>query len=313
MKQDTVYEKVSAIHDLALSNLRALKLPPYPAHYKRFFDKIFQEQADKELQDAMDESVSLNEKIDNIAKYLELAQLAVQSFIESHSDIARIAELQNDYLIQASKEMENYSGETCVQLVGGLTRLGADMTQELKKADSKIQNLSVQLKEALQEVTVDNLTQVFNRKALMQDMQTVLAAGIDKDLTTSLLMIDADNFKTLNDEYGHVAGDKILIYLAQTIKASIRSADRVYRFGGEEFAVVLHRCPHNMAVSIAEKIRTKIENSNLIYNGKTMQITVSIGLTNHQAKDTFDTLCERADQALYQAKREGKNKVITKL
>ncbi len=123
-------------------------------------------------------------------------------------------------------------------------------------------------------------------------------------------MIDADDFKILNDQHGHLAGDKVLYFLAQSIKSVIRAGDKVYRYGGEEFSVILNRCDQEQAFAVAEKIRTKIEQSHLIYSGNTIKLTVSIGATLHHEGDTYDEFVGRADDGLYRAKNEGKNTTI---
>jgi diguanylate cyclase len=154
------------------------------------------------------------------------------------------------------------------------------------------------------------LTQVGNRKGFLEDLKGTLEAGQHQQLPLVLMMIDADNFKLLNDEYGHLAGDKVLYFLAQSIKSIIRSGDNVYRYGGEEFAVVLNRCDQEQSFAIADKIRSKIEHSHLIYSGRTIHVTVSVGVTTHQHGDTFEELFSRADEALYSAKKARKNCTI---
>ena len=122
-----------------------------------------------------------------------------------------------------------------------------------------------------------------------------------------LMMIDVDNFKYINDEHGHLAGDKILYFLAQTLKTMVRTVDKIYRYGGEEFAVVLSRCDETQAFAIADKLRAKIEQSKLLYLGQSVYVTISVGVTIHQIGDTFDTILDRADKALFCAKKSNKN------
>lgn len=209
-----------------------------------------------------------------------------------------------------SNKASSHDGERCSELVGGLAHLGDEMSNELKKAESKIADLTAKLEKSITESITDPLTQVMNRKGLINDLENIIEIGESKKLSTVLMMIDADNFKSLNDTYGHVAGDKVLYFMGQSIKSIIRTGDQVYRFGGEEFAVILNRCEDDQAFSIADKIRSKIEHSHLIYAGKTIQITVSIGVTIHHLKDSIEDFISRADTALYQAKQDGKNKTI---
>ncbi|MCK9372934.1 MAG: GGDEF domain-containing protein [Sulfuricurvum sp.] len=306
MSEDIEFDTITAIHDRTMAMMRALKIPPYPKHYKKYFD---------EIADIKDESPTSSENVKHDlvnethcteCKYLTIANRSVMSFIETHADISHVARLQENYLKQASKN----PAEQCSGLVDGLTHLSSDMSDELKRAQHKIDELTAELQKAVIETVTDPLTQVTNRKGLIQDLDSITDAGRTKQLPVVLLMIDADNFKALNDTHGHIAGDKVLYYMAHSIKSIIRSGDKVYRYGGEEFVVVLSRCEYNQAFSIADKIRAKIEHSHLIYSGKSIQMTVSIGATIHHLNDTVDAFIARADDALYRAKQEGKNKTI---
>lgn len=303
MNDNTVFDKISAIHDQTMSKLRALNLPPYPSQYKKYFDDIFVEQADKKLKSSRKEHDVHKKDHCTSCRYLDIAQSSVATFTEAHSDISHVAKMQDDYVNQLSQ----HDGERCTELVSGLARLGGNMSDELKKAQSKIDKLTIELKQAVSESITDPLTQITNRKGLIEDLGALIDAGQAKQLSVVLMMIDADNFKLLNDEYGHLAGDKVLYFLAHSIKSIIRSGDGVYRYGGEEFTVILNRCDQEQAVMIADKIRSKIEHSHLIYMGKTIHVTVSIGVTFHQQGDSYDDLVSRADNALYRAKKARKN------
>jgi diguanylate cyclase len=282
-----------------------MKVPPYPSQYKKFFDQLFAESADESLrkdQENVDQKV-LSESKEDVGKYLDMVENSVVSFIESHSEIASVAEVQRQYLDNAPSD----SIEKFVVFVEGLSTLNQNMFEELEKAQSKINALNRELQEARATLTTDLLTKVGNRQAFTEDIEPAIEAGTNKALSMVLMMIDVDNFKFLNDEFGYVAGDKVLFFIAQTIKSMIRSADKVYRYGGEEFAVLLNRCDVSQAQSVAEKIRAKIEQSRLLYNGKSVHVTISVGVTVHKQGDTLESLIERADKALYCAKKSNKN------
>lgn len=300
-----IYHKVMAIHDQSMGLLRAMQIPPYPAHYKKFFDEVFMETADEELRkDQSDaEKKVLNPAKDDVTKYLDLAQKSVMSFIESHSNIASVAQMQRQYVDDAPSS----TLERCITFIEGLSTLNKTMSDELDKAQGKINDLSAELREAIASVSIDPLTKVGNRKAFMDDMTTSIEVGQERKLSMVLMMVDVDNFKFINEEYGHLAGDKILYYIAQTMKTMIRSVDKIYRYGGEEFAIVLHRCDETKAHEIADKIREKIEHSNLLYSGKRVFVTISAGVTVHKQGDSFDDMIGRAEKALYCAKRSNKN------
>lgn len=304
MSDVTVYQKVFDIHDQVMGMIRSMKIPPYPAQYKKFFDKLFLEIADAQLRKDQLESEQkvIGSSKDDEMKYLDIAKRSVMSFTESHADIASVAQEQQEYIDSPANSLENY-----IAFSAGLSTLNKNLSDELDKAQSKINELTIDLQEALSSLTIDPLTKVANRKGFMEDLESAIEAGQNKKLSMVLIMIDVDNFRYINEEHGHLAGDKILYFLAQTVKSMIRSVDKVYRYGGEEFAVVLSRCDETQAFAMADKIRAKIEQSNLLYSGKSVFVTISVGVTIHQMGDTFDTLLGRADKALFCAKKSNKN------
>lgn len=305
MENVHIYQKVLEIHDHVMGLLRSMKLPPYPSQYKKFFDQLFLETADEQLrkdQEMVDQKV-LSDSKDDVTKYLDMVEHSVVSFIESHSGIASVAEVQRQCIDNAPSD----SIEKFDTFIEELSSLNQTMSDELEKAQLKINTLTEELQEARSALTTDPLTKVGNRQGFSEDIESVIEAGASKKLSLVLMMIDVDNFKFLNDEYGYVAGDKVLYFIAQTIKGMIRTGDKVYRYGGEEFAVVLNRCDVTQGQAIADKIRSKIEQSHLLYSGKNVHVTISVGVTIHQEGDTLETLVGRADKALYCAKKSNKN------
>lgn len=172
--------------------------------------------------------------------------------------------------------------------------------------DDKIIGI-ISLRDILREfpgiVFVDSLTGVTNRNYL-----TMLSLKLQKLKTAyCVLMIDIDNFKTINDRYGHVVGDKVLKEVAKTLRENVKGYDEVIRYGGEEFVVVLYRCESNYATEVAERLREKIKQ---IKNPEIVNpITVSIGIAVSNKKESLDTLIKKADEAMYIAKKEGKDRV----
>ena len=127
----------------------------------------------------------------------------------------------------------------------------------------------------------------------------------------ALLMIDVDDFKKFNDTYGHLTGDKVLAKTGEVIRNALREADTGYRYGGEEFAVILPETVGPDAVEVAERIRKELAAMPLTLEAKTRRfITASMGVSELQAKDKSSEFIRRADKNLYAAKTEGKNRVI---
>lgn len=162
-------------------------------------------------------------------------------------------------------------------------------------------------KDKLEKLVVhDQLTDTFNRNK-MKEISNAMTGELTyaSDLAVSMLLIDIDYFKKVNDAYGHEAGDKVLVHLAQLLKGSVRATDHVIRWGGEEFLIVMPGCDSEQAMRIAEKIREKVEQSD---NG-ICKMTISIGVSLYGGGDYHDTI-KNADEAMYQAKATGRNKVM---
>ena len=128
----------------------------------------------------------------------------------------------------------------------------------------------------------------------------------------AVLMLDIDNFKSLNDTYGHLAGDEVLETLAAILKRSVRNVDFVARYGGEEFVAVLIETSAEAALQVAERIRSLVETPRLAATNELISVTVSIGVTESRPGDARpDDVIARADRAMYDAKHAGRNTVRT--
>lgn len=161
----------------------------------------------------------------------------------------------------------------------------------------------------------DPLTGLYNHGYFQTHLKKVLAQSFKYKIPTSLLMIDIDRFKAVNDTYGHQFGDKVLSRVAQLISQCVREEDMVARYGGEEMAVVLANCSLEVARQKAERIRKRIEEETFYLDGSNMpiKVTISIGVSESFGNEMPERLIERADQALYQAKNQGRNQVVVRL
>ncbi len=165
--------------------------------------------------------------------------------------------------------------------------------------------------ESLSMAITDKLTQAYNRHYFDIHMQRTLQAALDSSKPLSVMMLDIDHFKNVNDTHGHQSGDDVLKVLPQLIVQNTRATDLVARYGGEEFAVVLPDATISQAAEVAERIRKSIEAHEFIISAEpnVIQCTVSIGVTVSVSGDTVDNLIRRADIALYHVKSTGRNKV----
>jgi diguanylate cyclase (GGDEF)-like protein len=158
--------------------------------------------------------------------------------------------------------------------------------------------------------TVDGLTQVFNRRYFEETVEREISRCHRYARSLTLVMVDIDHFKTINDTYGHLAGDHVLKHVASSIRTRIRREDILARYGGEEFAVLLPEVELKGAVQLAEKVRKLIEKQTFEFDKQGIPVTVSAGVATltqpmHEASD----LVRMADTHLYAAKTEGRNRV----
>ena len=165
--------------------------------------------------------------------------------------------------------------------------------------------------QAINLASLDPLTGVFNRFA----MDSMVAREIDlsqrNDTPLSMLAIDIDFFKKVNDTYGHAFGDCVLKHLTECIKQCTRTTDAMFRYGGEEFNLLLNNTDMTGAQELAERIRQNIEQTPCLCDGQSINITISTGISILTKNDTQASFFKRADDALYQAKSAGRNQVIT--
>ena len=144
---------------------------------------------------------------------------------------------------------------------------------------------------------------------LMEHLYTINSSGEKKE-TLSILMIDIDFFKNINDTYGHAAGDIVLEEVAKIIKSCTRNADTAARYGGEEFVVMLNNTSASAALAVAARIRKSVEEKSSMYDGKKINVTISIGVSSYNFDlESAKSIVERADKALYESKQNGRNRV----
>ena len=187
-------------------------------------------------------------------------------------------------------------------------RVELQMTSVIAEIDS----LRKELEQVKEESKIDSLTGISNRKAFDAALEHTILTSRETKKPFCLLLLDIDHFKTFNDTFGHLVGDKVLRYVAASLKRSIKGGDFVARFGGEEFAIILPATSINSGMIVAEQIRKAVSSGTLTDKatdtsyGKTM---ISIGVTQFRASDLSNELVDRADKALYLAKDRGRDRV----
>ncbi|EMR12441.1 response regulator receiver modulated diguanylate cyclase [Methylophaga lonarensis MPL] len=166
---------------------------------------------------------------------------------------------------------------------------------------------------ALSASVTDMLSGLYNRQAFDQGLMREIELAKRQQAPFSLLIIDIDNFKQINDALGHAAGDQAIRSMGDLLKSMLRQTDSAYRFGGEEFTLLLSHTEHEDAMMVAERLRQSIAELKCVNGESSFGFTVSIGVAGYCKSDNASSIFKRADRALYQAKHSGKNTISSDL
>jgi diguanylate cyclase len=246
-----------------------------------------------------DDTVSLNDTVmshvreltDEVSAATELGVL--QSVVSAR--LETVAKQVSDFRAREQVRLTEYNGR-------------ADrMRARIANLEREAQELHSKLDMEKHGARLDPLTGVANRKSFDERFAQEIAHRARGGAPAGLLLWDIDNFKTINDSYGHRAGDRVLQSVAGCFTAALRSTDFVARIGGEEFAVLLSGLALAEAVSVANQVRTAVEGLRFHFRGAPVRVTVSCGITELHQDDAFEEAFDRVDAALYRAKHGGKN------
>lgn len=174
---------------------------------------------------------------------------------------------------------------------------------------AELREQSARLKHALNEARTDSLTGLWNRKAFDEFLSLQTAIARRYGLPCSMLLVDVDHFKAINDTHGHLAGDAALCAVAGLLKTGSRESDYVARYGGDEFAILLPQTDSGGALVLAERIRSRLENMPVSANGQQLRVRISGGIATLQAEEGAAAFVDRADRALYVSKQAGRNRI----
>lgn len=203
----------------------------------------------------------------------------------------------------------------CIVTLNDMTELH-HLNQKLTRNLAQLAESNAEIEKKSEELRIlatrDSLTGLLNRRAFMSAAEAALEKGLREAHSVSCIMADIDFFKRVNDTYGHLVGDQVIVAVSRTLSAQIRTEDLLCRYGGEEFCIVLPGISEEVAVQVAERIRDQVAQNvgNGIRSVEHLNIACSLGVASLQSgSDTILALIERADLALYHSKRNGRNQV----
>jgi len=190
--------------------------------------------------------------------------------------------------------------------------------EKIEELNSQIRNMEKDSEELRKNVMkeremalMDPLTEIKNRMAYDERIEQDYLRWKRYQSSLSLMVIDIDLFKKINDNYGHMAGDKVLHTVAQHLQNNIRETDFLARYGGEEFVIIMSDTALDEGLNVAEKLRVEVESCGFHYRGDDVKVTISCGIAQFTGEDTVDSAFERADSAMYKAKQNGRNQCVS--
>ena len=203
-------------------------------------------------------------------------------------------------LLRIEKEKAKLHANQCLlKLNSDLESLVKERTGTLQKMNDELRNLA----------THDCMTGLLNHSASLDALKSMQTSALRYGGVFAVIMIDIDHFKSINDQYGHQAGDKVIKAIANTLQASLRQSDSCGRYGGEEFIIILPQSDTQHASQLAERIRRAIQRLK-IEEVRYSEITASFGIALFDPANPEENLIARADQVLYEAKENGRNRVV---
>jgi diguanylate cyclase (GGDEF)-like protein len=211
---------------------------------------------------------------------------------------------------RSTEEIKRDVLATVAVLAEAVERRQQEQRAELAALGARLSRLGHELQEARRESVIDPLTQVYNRRAFDDYLRKMACLRELFQQPATLLLVDADHFKSINDTYGHPVGDLALQQLADClVRTFLRRTDFVARYGGEEFAVILPDTPLSTALPLAERLLANVRQLAIPHEQRTVRLTVSVGIAEAQPGESAEAWLARADRALYLAKQRGRDRV----
>ena len=334
MSEETRKDEAAEFLRLSLPMMAKYAIPVTPSNYAVWFEYVSgaNQPLRQSIDDLIESNALINEEVVRDLYQRRVTDAAEKRIAKTREALRLLLEDMGGTLSEADNEVSKYEAS----LAGHTDRLQGDVsTGELRRVVEKLSEetrsvretgsaLQVRLEESRQEAealrkeleqarieaTTDALTGLANRKAFFRELAMMRTA--DDNPKFALVLLDIDHFKKVNDNYGHLLGDKVIRFVGSIMKNCVKGKDMVSRYGGEEFAILLPDTGHEGALVVAENIRASIEAGKLVRSDTRKPIgtiTASLGVAQYQAGESNEEFIARADEALYYAKGNGRNQV----
>jgi diguanylate cyclase len=335
--QDTAAtpEQSAELLRLTLPRMSRHGVPVTPHNYAvwyRFVEGSIPELT-AEIQQMIDAGAPFTEQINETLFQKYIAECNIEQFQKIRSEMRDLMQDLGSSLQDAGQDAERFDGhlagvvenveqgasladikhllESLIEETRTMRKSTQLLHEHLEAKSHEIQLLQEELEQERRRASTDPLTELANRRAFIETLQRA-SREVSSSHPLSLLMIDIDHFKNINDTHGHLIGDRVIRFLAQVLKQNTKGKDLAARYGGEEFVVMLGDTGLRGAEAVAESIRTAVADAKLVRSDNKQplgRITISLGVTAYRpGEDPIDAI-NRADQALYQSKQNGRNRV----
>lgn len=316
----------------ALAKIKELELAPNPIHFTLIFEalhevdpefakkihlEIFNKTYEQSAESLYIELISHllyqylpTEQVQNLLINL-LKEIEAWLITSKKSEQLIASEIEEFTQMALPEEIQGRIKEKLLPTLNTILQDTGKLKKQVNNSTKEITQLKNELEKARMVANTDELTGVPNRRGFNTIIKKLSETAQEENTPFALILIDIDFFKSINDKFGHLIGDSVLRYLAKQLDSETKGKDSIARIGGEEFVILLPQTEYQNALKLADTLRQKVASFTLKVKGqdKPLKLTISAGVATYQIGEDIEKLIERADKALYQAKKSGRNKV----